>query len=240
MTQGIEPAQDNESVKENGPVSENFTQDGVSQAVPTDSQSYGKTEGEVAQAQEPEPPVRKLQPKVDPVTVQRLGRRELASMIRDTAQMSQEQADAAIDATLGVMSDWISAMIGALEPGQRASLSIPGWGTLALTFAPKTDDKQWRINAGLPAPYPAITFTYRPTKPQAQAIRSAERSAKRRMWALHLLHTPPIWPRLWGWNLQTIRDSIRSVDLPVPPQADTRTPALVDSTPYDHRPTVSM
>lgn len=223
MTQAIEPAENSTSVKEIGPVSENLTL----------SQSHGETEGQATE-QEPEPPVRKLQPKADPVTVQRLGRRELARMIMDTAQMSQEQADAAIDATLGVMSDWISAMIGALEPGQRASLSIPGWGTMALTFAPKTDDKQWRINAGLPAPYPAITFTYRPTKPQVAAMHQAELHAKRRMWALHLLHTPPAWERMWGWNLQTIRDSIRSVALPVPPQADTRTPATVDSAIYEH------
>jgi hypothetical protein len=188
-------------------------------------QSHGETGTGQAQGQAPEqeppPPVRKLQPRVKPVTVQRIGRRDLHRMICETHGMEQRPADEAIDAVLGTISDWISAMIGALEPNQRATLSIGNWGTLAITFAPKTDDKQWRINAGLPAPAQVMTMTFRPSDPQVRAMHETERQTRRREWISHLLYTPPNWPSLWGWSVIKVTTGLRSVGLPYPSEAVT-------------------
>ena len=197
------------------------------------SQSHGETGTGQAQSQAPDqeqvPPQRKLVPRVKPVTVQRIGRRDLHRMICETHGIEQRPADEAIDAVLGTISDWITAMIGALEPNQRASLSIGNWGSLDITFAPKTEDKKWRINAGMPPPVPFLSVTFTPRPEQRYAMAQARRAASRRTWSLHLLHTPPPWHQLKGWQIAALRNGMTGARVPLPPEAVP--PCLVTSTP---------
>jgi len=161
----------------------------------------------------------KVPPLAKPLLAQKIGRVDLTRMIREDTDWDQTRADEAVDAVLGIIADWILGACQNLEPGTRARLQVPGFGSLEVSYCPRYRDKPWRAARGMPAPPAVMRISYEPTKRIQAETQQANLRAVRLSWTSRL-SAPSAWNSMMYSDLHRTVIALKRARLPVPSEVD--------------------